>query len=460
VRPAVATIACLGLLACASTAQAAQRYAAPGGSGPQPCAQAAPCSLKEAIVKAKAGDEVIIGSGSYVVSAALAPEGSPASVYIHGDLGGQMPQIAASGTAVSIVNTAPGARLAYLDMSNKTTGGYGAYCYTGGTIERIRATSVGEGATGIYQTGDCTVRDSVARAEGKSSMAIYASNSAAASLPSTRNVTAIATGTESRGIVASCPICFLPFESETLSLKNAIAGGASADLEAQGASTKILVSNSNYDVAKPVGVAIVDQGANQTAPPLFVDAASGDYREAAGSPTIDAGVADQLGTLDPDGNARVIGSAPDIGAYEFVPPPVPPVPPGQIQSLSLVPARFRVVNAGEAIFSAKKKAKAPIGTTVTYSISAKATTEFFVERKIPGRRVKGKCKPVTKANRARKKCAFFRLNKTGFAHSGATGTNSFKFSGRIGGKGLAPGSYRLVASAGGASKTANFKIVK
>ena len=34
--------------------------------------------------------------------------------------------------------------------------------------------------------------------------------------------------------------------------------------------------------------------------------------------------------------------------------------------------------------------------------------------------------------------------KSGFAHSGAAGANSFKFSGRIGGKALAPGSYRLV----------------
>ena len=32
-----------------------------------------------------------------------------------------------------------------------------------------------------------------------------------------------------------------------------------------------------------------------------------------------------------------------------------------------------------------------------------------------------------------------------FTHRGATGANSFKFTGRVGGKTLAPGSYRLNA---------------
>ena len=52
---------------------------------------------------------------------------------------------------------------------------------------------------------------------------------------------------------------------------------------------------------------------------MFVDPANGDYREAAGSPTIDAGVTDRSAPLDLDGNARTLGAAPDIGAFEFVP---------------------------------------------------------------------------------------------------------------------------------------------
>ena len=76
---------------------------------------------------------------------------------------------------------------------------------------------------------------------------------------------------------------------------------------------------------------------NQTAPPFFVDAEAGDFREAADSPTIDAGVNEAAnGTTDLAGNPRTLPgqltcdqvplAITDIGAYEFVPvaPTCPP----------------------------------------------------------------------------------------------------------------------------------------
>ena len=67
---------------------------------------------------------------------------------------------------------------------------------------------------------------------------------------------------------------------------------------------------------------------NISVAPLFVDAGAGDYRQAPGSPTVDAGTTDpDLGTTDLDGDARTLGSAPDIGADELVPAVTPP-PPG------------------------------------------------------------------------------------------------------------------------------------
>jgi hypothetical protein len=66
----------------------------------------------------------------------------------------------------------------------------------------------------------------------------------------------------------------------------------------------------------------------------------------------------------------------------------------------------------------------------------------------------------TRANRTKERCSRFKAVKGTFTHSGQAGQNRFKFSGRIAGKGLKPGSYRLVAKTGSASKTASFKIVK
>ena len=61
---------------------------------------------------------------------------------------------------------------------------------------------------------------------------------------------------------------------------------------------------------------------NQTASPLFVNLGAGDFHEAAGSPTIDAGTDSPLnGPFDLEGNPREIGSHTDVGAYEFLIPP-------------------------------------------------------------------------------------------------------------------------------------------
>jgi hypothetical protein len=80
----------------------------------------------------------------------------------------------------------------------------------------------------------------------------------------------------------------------------------------------------NNDYAELYGT-WTDSGGNIDLAPLFVDHAAGDYHLQADSPCIDAGTSDVpdppgLPATDFDGNDRVIGSAPDMGAYEFVPP--------------------------------------------------------------------------------------------------------------------------------------------
>src|SRR5436190_8535806 len=64
---------------------------------------------------------------------------------------------------------------------------------------------------------------------------------------------------------------------------------------------------------------------NQATKPVFVNAAAGDYRQAPGSPTIDAGLEAPInGAFDVDGDTRTLGNTDvgagttDIGADEFV----------------------------------------------------------------------------------------------------------------------------------------------
>jgi hypothetical protein len=458
VRGGVAVL--LGVLALAPSAQAAQRYAAPAGSGAE-CSQPKPCSLTEAMGKAKTNDEVIVTGGGYTLSAPATVSIEAANVDVHGDLSGRPPTINATSGTYALALFGPKSRLSYVNVTNNFDASAAVACGAEVTVERVMATGVSKNGQGLLQYGACTVRDSVIGVVGSEAAALLTT---CESVVTARNVTVVATGAKSVGVRVAYSGIKLGGNC-TLDLKNAIVSGEASDLETYHGGIgpgNITVDHSNFDVVNQVANTTIIQGTgNQAAAPLFVDAANGDYREAAGSPTIDAGLADQLGSLDLAGGPRTVGSAPDIGAYEFVPTPVAPVLPGQIQSLTLAPSKFRTVNAGGAIVSsAKRKAKAPIGTTVTYALSAKAATEFFVERKVVGRKANGKCRKATKANRGKKKCATFSLIKTGFAHSGQAGLNTFKFSGRLGSAGLKPGGYRLRASAGGASRTVNFKIVK
>jgi len=109
-------------------------------------------------------------------------------------------------------------------------------------------------------------------------------------------------------------------------LRNVIArggpGGHSLVSRAVNAGTtaKITVGYSNWldGSTDGAGASIVDGGGNQSSAPAFVNAAAGDYRQAAGSPTIDTGLDEAInGAFDVDGDPRQLGGI-DIGADEFV----------------------------------------------------------------------------------------------------------------------------------------------
>jgi hypothetical protein len=454
-RLAFGLTASLALLLGASEVEASQRYAAPGGTG-SACTQQQPCTLAEASNGASDGDEVIVTPGDYTIS------GAPlnvvyAGLQLHGDFGGPMPRVFASLGGLPAINlSGKGISLSYLEVQNKEAEGVAVQCTATGTrIERVRATGIGEGAAGAVAHQGCTVRNSLLQGRGLNSLGLESLGIEGSTDSNVSNVTATASGENSAGIQSRNQSAS---GSHTLTLTNSIADGAS-DLRTEdgsGGPGRIVVTNSNFDTTKAETPGAIIGSANQAVPPLFVNAGSGDYRPAPGSPTIDAGAPGDLGSLDLAGNPRVLGAAPDIGAFEFVPPPAA----GLLTSLALSPKAFEPRKGGGAIFSAAKPPKAKIGSTARYGISAAATVNFTVERGLKGRRVGGKCRKQTPANRDKKRCTRFKALKGGFTNQGAAGQNSFKFSGRVGGKALKPGRYRLVGQAGGSVKRAAFRIVR
>jgi hypothetical protein len=97
---------------------------------------------------------------------------------------------------------------------------------------------------------------------------------------------------------------------------------------------------------------------------------------------------------------------------------------------------------------------------VRYTLTGAATVAFTVERVVGGRSVGGECRKQTPANRGKRKCTRFKELRGSFSHPGVAGSNSFRFSGRLGIRALKPGRYRLSGRTGATSRSARFKIVR
>lgn len=461
--------AALLVLTCAAGAEASvvQRYVSVAGTGTA-CTSSEPCSLRYAAASSATGDEVIVAAGTYSATPPIVvPDGSE-RVYIHGDLAGPMPRVDATvPDAPPIMFRDTGGRLSYIEVVNVADSGYGASCLLEGTLERVKLVAQGQDAIGLFQGPGCALRDSLVQAEGPGAVALYTTDSETSEdeVTEDRNVTAVARGPNSIGVWLN----FLgvgPIFKMSLLLRNSIAEGERYDLYGTGSATlgnksQILASNSDFDsvgIPDPGRIEFKDGGGNRNAPPLFVDAAHGDYREAEGSPTIDGGALQDVGRLDLAGGPRIVGRVPDMGAFEFVPSPAPPPPAkttGRLRALRLEPEKFHAFLPGHG-----GKPPRPRGSMISYRLSAAGHVRFTVEEKTFGRVVKGKCLRKTRFNSTGKRCPLILPLRGSLGRKGKAGRNRFRFSGYFAGRPLQGGRYRLVGTAGGVTKRARFTILE
>jgi hypothetical protein len=310
----------LGVLAVQSVvgspAQAAgPRYASPTGSGTA-CTSTAPCDLVTAVNSAPASTEVIVGPGTYNLGTALA--NSQAGVNVHGVAGLPRPVINTSADpGLALLGT--GAKLADVTL-NQGGGTFGLQVFAAGVlVQRVEVHSAAADACAIGYSG--LVRDTLCVSSAAGGVALEDSWGGGIGVVTLRNVTAIATGTDSYGIRANSTGNDTNLD---VAARNVIASGRLFDISSGetglNSESDVILSYSNYDWVEELGGGNVSNvgsvSTNQTAAPIFLDATL--YHQAASSPTVDKGTTDvNVGTADLDGDPRRLGAATDIGADEY-----------------------------------------------------------------------------------------------------------------------------------------------
>jgi hypothetical protein len=146
----------------------------------------------------------------------------------------------------------------------------------------------------------------------------------------------------------------------------------------------------------------------------------------------------------------------------------PGSPPATADDLGLSSSTFRAADSGPSAEDSKRKV--PVGTRVSYKLSKASVVKFTVARPSKGRKVKSKghkakCKAPSRKNRKKPRCTRYVTLKGSFTLIGKKGANAFRFTGRLKGKKLRPGRYRLVATPikgkrSGKPVTAKFRIVR
>jgi len=306
------------LLAAAPGASAAtQRYASPTGSGTA-CSAASPCSITEAVKPDYTDDEVIVAPGDYPLTRL-----SVTGLNVHGVAGQPRPRLLFN-PALTPAMQAAGSTLRYLEI-DQAPGTQGITLgVSNSSLDQIIARGTGlPGWRTIDTQYNTQIRNSIVTAPGSNGTAIWTWANGVFASGTYRNVTAIAP--ESGGVAIHADATGAAGYASVLA-RNVIArggnGGAGLEVDTHnsGATAKITVGNSNWLGGSTSGTkaSIVDGGGNQSAAPAFVSAAGGDYRQAAWSPTIDAGLSEIFdGDFDVEGDPRQISTV-DIGADEFV----------------------------------------------------------------------------------------------------------------------------------------------
>ena len=305
----------------------ALRYASPTGNSSSNCqTPATACDLTTAVHgvvsnKPAKGEEVIVEPGNYSVSGSAIEPGA-AGMSVHGVAGKPRPVITGHTTAVFRANEVDSLSLGYLDIEEQ--GSVEALGIDSGVLERLFISGTPFNGNMLCQCYNGTLRDSVIVAlPGSNRGAVGVRSNGGSATETLYNDTiyseaALAPAIQLYQQGSSGELALFLNAYNTIAVNSAGGHDVSASLHG-------IIYMTHSDYASPTGagdVSNTSEGGNVKVPPLFANAAAGDFRELVGSPTIDAGLNQPAdGTLDFEGNPRQFGASTDIGAYEFSPRP-------------------------------------------------------------------------------------------------------------------------------------------
>jgi len=126
--------------------------------------------------------------------------------------------------------------------------------------------------------------------------------------------------------------------------------------------------------------------------------------------------------------------------------------PPTLSRLAMSPSSFRAAKRGASL------AHVATGTAVRYSVNSAGAVSFRVERVLAGVAHGSTCRARRRGSKG-KRCLRRVLLAGSFAHLSPVGESALRFSGRLDGRALAPGSYLLLASYYRRSYTLAFRIL-
>jgi alpha-tubulin suppressor-like RCC1 family protein len=153
-----------------------------------------------------------------------------------------------------------------------------------------------------------------------------------------------------------------------------------------------------------------------------------------------AGATLMIADNEPSGGRSVpMTGTGDPALVALAPPPIAP----QLTRVSQSAKRWRLGKQLPHYASART----PIGTTFRFTLDKRVQVTFAFTQTVGGRRVGGKCVPVTKQNSNKPRCERT-ITSAMLRHTGHIGKNSLHFEGRINRRRwLAPGTYTLKITA-------------